>query len=682
MEMKTLKSLRILTALTASWFAFTLVSLGHAATFTLQWDPNPEPDLAGYELHYGRASGAYSEITDVGNVTTSKLTGVEDGVTYYFAVVAYDTSGNRSDFSNEVSGRSNLPPQASAAASVASGEAPMSVSFSGTGSDADGTISAYSWQFGDGHTSAEQNPQHTYDIPGTYTATLTVTDNDGAPASASVSIQVLAANKPPVASAGANPTSGAPPLAVAFTASASDPDGAIASYRWDFGDGLSSSQPNPSHTYSVAGAYTATLTVTDNGGATARDVVKISVSKQPPRADAGPDQTVHEGARVTLDGSNSNDPDDIASYLWTQIEGPPVTLDDPEAIQTAFTAPDVDESGAALTFQLEVRDTGGLAATDACIVNVTWVNEPPKADAGPDQTADEGNIVILDGSKSYDPDDGIASHLWEQTEGPSVTLNDPSAAQSTFTAPAVGETGAALTFQLRVKDTGGLAATDACIVNVTWTNLPPIADAGPDQTADEGNIVILDGSKSYDPDDGIASYRWRQKAGPPVTLFDSDKAQPSFVVPDVEPDRDPLLFELTVADTKGLQSADECQAVIGTVNLGVDLTGSWVRLKKIQRRSNCWIKGTFRVQNLGPGAAPASSVIFYLSKDGRFDTSDAQVGENTIGPLEAQQSADLLLSTKLPYCFRTSYIIGVMHAGEAVADVDESNNIIVSRPLN
>jgi hypothetical protein len=94
-------------------------------------------------------------------------------------------------------------------------------------------------------------------------------------------------------------------------------------------------------------------------------------------------------------------------------------------------------------------------------------NDPPTADAGPDQTVYEGAIVTLDGSNSSDPDDGIASYRWEQTEGTPVVLSDPTEVQPTFAAPYVEPDGESLTFQLAVTDTGGLQSTDTCIVNVT-----------------------------------------------------------------------------------------------------------------------------------------------------------------------------------------------------------------------
>jgi hypothetical protein len=69
---------------------------------------------------------------------------------------------------------------------------------------------------------------------------------------------------------------------------------------------------------------------------------------------------------------------------------------------------------------------------------------------------DEVTTVILDGSNSSDPDDGIESYRWKQVAGPSVTLSNPQAAKPTFLAPNVSEGGTSLTFELTVTDSGGL----------------------------------------------------------------------------------------------------------------------------------------------------------------------------------------------------------------------------------
>ena len=279
---------------------------------------------------------------------------------------------------------------------------------------------------------------------------------------------------------------------------------------------------------------------------------------QPPTADAGPDQTVDEGVTVTLNGSNSSDPDDdgIASYLWEQTSGNSMTLSDPTAVQPTFASPDVGPDGESLTFQLTVTDYTGLEDTDTCVVNVTWDNDPPTADAGPDQTVDEGVTVTLDGSNSSDPDDGIHRYLWTQTVGTPVTLSDAAAVQPTFVTPPLDSDGTHLEFLLTVIDNGGLQSTDTCIVNVTWDNDPPTADAGPDQTVDEGVTVTLDGSNSSDPDDGIHRYLWTQTVGTPVTLSDATAVQPTFVTPTVDSNGTHLEFLLSVTDNGGLVHTD------------------------------------------------------------------------------------------------------------------------------
>ncbi|CAB1056621.1 Cytochrome c551/c552 [Olavius sp. associated proteobacterium Delta 1] len=93
------------------------------------------------------------------------------------------------------------------------------------------------------------------------------------------SIHAGTANLPPVAQASADPTSGIVPLAVQFSSTGSiDPDGTIVAYTWEFNDGNTSSQTNPIHTYMDAGVYQATLTVTDDDGATGSATVMVTVT--------------------------------------------------------------------------------------------------------------------------------------------------------------------------------------------------------------------------------------------------------------------------------------------------------------------------------------------------------------------------------------------------------------------
>ncbi|MBW1867837.1 MAG: fibronectin type III domain-containing protein [Deltaproteobacteria bacterium] len=314
-------------------------------------------------------------------------------------------------------------------------------------------------------------------------------------------------------------------------------------------------EPNRVH-YFAATAYSV---YGDESGFSAEISHFVPAGELPPVADAGPDQIVDEGATVILDESNSTDPNnDIDSYLWEQVDGPTVELSNPVDGKMSFIAPDVGPDGASLTFRLTVTDTHGLQSQDSCVVNVSWTNLPPTAKAGSDQTVEGGSRVTLSAIESSDLDDGIASYLWEQTGGAVVIISDSTAVQPDFVAPDAFTEDVSLTFQLTAEDLGGLRSTDTCVVNVSWTNTPPTADAGPDQFASEGNTVTLDGSNSSDPDDGIAFVRWEQLNGIPMVFSDPSAPQPTFVVPDVIIEGESLTFQLTVTDKGGLRSQDTC----------------------------------------------------------------------------------------------------------------------------
>ena len=79
-----------------------LIPAAYAASVDLEWDPNTEPQLAGYKIHWGTSSGNYASSKNVGNTTTCTITGLDEGRTYYFAATAYDGAGVESDYSNQI----------------------------------------------------------------------------------------------------------------------------------------------------------------------------------------------------------------------------------------------------------------------------------------------------------------------------------------------------------------------------------------------------------------------------------------------------------------------------------------------------------------------------------------------------------------------------------------------------
>jgi PKD repeat protein len=154
-----------------------------------------------------------------------------------------------------------------------SGSVPLAVSFT---SDVNGGSGGYtfSWDFGDGGTGMLSNPTHTFTSRGTFTVTLVVHDSKMNTESAST---VVRATNLQVTISG-NPTSGVAPLSVGFISTVSGGSGGY-TYQWTFGDGSTSSLPNPTHVYTVQGSYTAFLTVTDSSSSTANsNSIHITVS--------------------------------------------------------------------------------------------------------------------------------------------------------------------------------------------------------------------------------------------------------------------------------------------------------------------------------------------------------------------------------------------------------------------
>jgi PKD repeat protein len=144
----------------------------------------------------------------------------------------------------------------------------LSCSFTDASADWDGSVTAWSWDLGDNTGSSTlPSPSYTYSAGGSYPVTLTITDNSGAVATVIKSITVTApppSNTPPSAAFSASCTG----LTCSFTDESTDEDGAVTDWSWDFGDGSSSTERNPSHDYAAEGEYQVTLTVTDDGKAT------------------------------------------------------------------------------------------------------------------------------------------------------------------------------------------------------------------------------------------------------------------------------------------------------------------------------------------------------------------------------------------------------------------------------
>jgi hypothetical protein len=158
---------------------------------------------------------------------------------------------------------------------TATDDAPAYVQFFDTST---GNPISWEWVFGDGGTSYERNPLHTYSTAGTFTVALTVTDAEGATDTVIKAQCIKVGSCPDYANFMASPSSGTAPLTVQFT---DNSDGPITSRQWIFGDGGTDTVQNPAHTYNVPGTYTVTLIAYGAGCQdTATRVNLITVNKK------------------------------------------------------------------------------------------------------------------------------------------------------------------------------------------------------------------------------------------------------------------------------------------------------------------------------------------------------------------------------------------------------------------
>ena len=161
------------------------------------------------------------------------------------------------------------------------------------------------------------------------------------------------------------------------------------------------------------------------------------------------------------------------------------------------------------------------------------INMPPAVDAGENQNVIEGDTVSLNGTASDADSEDTLTYRWTHNATLTITLHDSTALNATFTAPGVSANTPVL-FTLNVTD--GISFTaDTVLVTISDTpNSRPVANAGINQNATEGDTVTLDGTDSSDPDEEDSlSYVWAQTGGPTVTLTGSDTAMPTFTAPDV-----------------------------------------------------------------------------------------------------------------------------------------------------
>ena len=290
----------------------TTVFTNEIIEFNASASYDPDGTIVSYSWDFGD-----------GNVATSVFVdhAYADNRTYIITLTVTDDDG-ATDNATSTKYVLNRPPVAKfePTETVYTGEA---ITFNATSShDPDGVINSYVWDFGDGTDATGIIVNHTYSDDGDYIVTLTVTDDDGSTGTFTSIKTVL--NRSPFAYF----TEDAPTVltgeSIHFDASSSnDPDGHIIAYIWNFSDGTSASGVIVSHAYEDDGAYTVTLTLIDNDGATSSySAVKTVLNRAPVAQLAKNATTVKEKAAIHFDASESYDLDgSIVSYFWNFSDG-------------------------------------------------------------------------------------------------------------------------------------------------------------------------------------------------------------------------------------------------------------------------------------------------------------------------------------------------------------------------
>ncbi len=262
----------------------------------------------------------YWEFGDGHNSTLQNPTHTypDDG-TYTINLTVIDDDGASSASKDNITVR-NVPPTADFYYVPPSPDDLDNVSFYDLSSDADGNVVSYSWEFGDGNTSNEQNPSHTYANNGIYTVKLTVKDDDGA--SDPVLHSILISNLPPVADFNYTPDKITDLDDMVFTGNSTDADGTITNYTWNFGDGNTSYEINVTHRYSDNGIYNVTLTVTDDDGTSSSATVKIEVLNVKPVAEFSYEpEKPQEGKYVSFEDLSTDADGIITNGTWNFGDG-------------------------------------------------------------------------------------------------------------------------------------------------------------------------------------------------------------------------------------------------------------------------------------------------------------------------------------------------------------------------
>jgi PKD repeat protein len=364
-------------------------------------------------------------------------------------------------------------------------------------------------------------------------------------------------NQPPIVDSFIpSPASGTSPLTVNFAVTAHDVDNAIARYTFNFGDGspdVAQVSPTISHPYNLVGTYTATVKVTDAGGAESATIpAQIVVTNRAPVAVLAPSVMSGESPlAVTFDGTGSSDPDvgdTLVSYAFDFGDG------SAPVIQAAASANHTYARRGTYDATLRVTDSHGLASPTAT-VQIVVSPGPPVAQLAisPSGAVVKGDPVTFDGS--FSSGDDVVEYTFDPGDGSGAISVLPPATSTSH----VYRLGGSYTTTLSVRDTQDVVASTSAMIAIT--NTAPVAalSATPDPSEGEPPLTLsFDASGSYDPDaaklpgeDFVEAYEFDFGDGSPVQTVSVPAINHTYTTPGTYEAR------LTVYDHEGKRSSNQ-----------------------------------------------------------------------------------------------------------------------------
>jgi PKD repeat protein len=546
----------------------------------------------------------------------------------------------------------NRPPTASFTVSDPAPVRGQSISFNATASDPDGdTPLSYAWDFGDGTRANGQNVTHAYPAGtslGAKTVTLTVTD--AANGTRVVNQQVTVQNAPPSASFTVSDPTPARGQSVTFNATATDPDGEIASYEWTFGDGSTATGQNVSHTYpanTTLGAKNVTLTVTDAADATTVETQQVTVQNALPNPVISVSDTTPDiGQTVNFNGSASSDfegPISDTNHDWD--------LDGNGSFESTGKTPSRSYSTPGpVTVRLQVMDTNGATQIATQVITVNGNVTPTAVPAishedepGGTPGIDVGETVTFDGSPSTagEPGDTITKYEWDLDGNGTFERTGRTHTRTYSTAGTV-------TVTLRVTDAGGATHSASETITVI-TNNPPTARLAvshvdqPEGTAgvDVGEAVNFNGSGSDaggDPNDAIARYEW-DLDGNPSTGADGFELNTGTTATASRSysTTGPLTVRLRVTDSKGAAHTASQAITVSNTPPVARFTISGAAANAV---ANAGDAVNFNATSASPGESSDTITLYEWDLDGNdtFETQGQTASRSytTPGPLDVK----------------------------------------------